>query len=340
MITIRNWIPIIPEEDKHVAYVGEGESVRRQFRMDSDGWQTYRDWTFYLDMAFDLSSVTTRDSRQVVTTQEDVTENVAETQVKTTATEKKETYTVDTVTVDAPARTDVALLRKHEDLQGILLTWFVLAQHTQLPGKLTATLRAVGPNGEVKKSALMVFEVDPAVEATPAAVVPQSVHEQMLNEMSVYYQQGYTQAQTATGQAEAAAASAANAQTAAQQAQDEAHRAQDFADAVDVKAAQVVKNADMAADSQLRADSFAAAAEAAAARAAESELKAEEYTTLAYVAVNQAIDARDQAQALVSELQENALLPSVTAADNGKLLQVVSGAWAAVAISNGNEVAY
>ena len=33
-------------------------------------------------------------------------------------------------------------------------------------------------------------------------------------------------------------------------------------------------------------------------------------------------------------------MPDVTDADNGKLLQVVDGAWAAVAITNGNEVAY
>ena len=34
------------------------------------------------------------------------------------------------------------------------------------------------------------------------------------------------------------------------------------------------------------------------------------------------------------------MLPDVTDTDNGKLLQVVDGAWAAVAITNGNEVAY
>lgn len=33
-------------------------------------------------------------------------------------------------------------------------------------------------------------------------------------------------------------------------------------------------------------------------------------------------------------------LPTVTTSDNGKLLQVVDGAWSAVTITDGNEVAY
>lgn len=33
-------------------------------------------------------------------------------------------------------------------------------------------------------------------------------------------------------------------------------------------------------------------------------------------------------------------LPTVTADDNGKMLQVVNGAWSVVTITNGNEVAY
>ena len=33
-------------------------------------------------------------------------------------------------------------------------------------------------------------------------------------------------------------------------------------------------------------------------------------------------------------------LPTVTTEDNGKMLQVVDGAWSAVTITDGNEVAY
>ena len=36
----------------------------------------------------------------------------------------------------------------------------------------------------------------------------------------------------------------------------------------------------------------------------------------------------------------NVTLPPVTESDNGKLLQVVDGAWSAVTITDGNEVAY
>ena len=44
--------------------------------------------------------------------------------------------------------------------------------------------------------------------------------------------------------------------------------------------------------------------------------------------------AKTAAEAVTKEL------PTVTATDNGKILQVVNGAWAAVAITDGNNVAY
>ena len=40
------------------------------------------------------------------------------------------------------------------------------------------------------------------------------------------------------------------------------------------------------------------------------------------------------------EQLENNTIPIVTTSDNGKFLQVVNGAWTAVSITNGNEVAY
>ena len=231
MITIRDWIATIPDTDKHIAYVGEENSVFREFLLTGNDWKVYRNWTFYLDMAFDLSSVTKKDSKQVVTTQQDVTETVSEnqtennasttepkanssemtgqTQVKTSTSGKKETYTVETVQVDAIAKTDVAYLTKQEREDGLYLRWKVEAQQTRLPGKLTATLRAMGLMGEVKKSALMVFEVDPAVVAEPAAPINRNTFELMMDEMNTFVEAGYEQVQ-------ATSANAALAQEAAQ----------------------------------------------------------------------------------------------------------------------------
>ena len=100
MITIRDWVATIPDADKHIAYVGEDGSVFREFLLTGFDWKVYRNWTFYLDMAFDLSSVTKRDSRKVVATQQDTTKTESETQVKTTSTGKTETYTVEAVQVE------------------------------------------------------------------------------------------------------------------------------------------------------------------------------------------------------------------------------------------------
>ena len=213
MIILRDWVATIPDADKHIAYVGENGAEQRQFFLSGDGWQAYTDSQFYLDMAFDLSSVTTRDSRRVVTTQKNTTEDLSEARVTTATTDRQETFTVEEVTVDAPTTTDVAYLTKKTGEEGLTLTWTVLAQHTALPGKLMATLRAVRPDGRVKKSALMVFEVDPAVAATPAAPITQSVYEQMMEEMGNLCQQGAAHhdaalqaAQTATEAMESCAA--------------------------------------------------------------------------------------------------------------------------------------
>ena len=179
MIKLMDWIAVIGPEDKTIAYVGEHESVTREFFLpDLD----YRDYAFYLDMAFDLSTVTTvAKPREIQTTQQTTTEkiNAEGATVSSTANINKESYTSETVTVDCKAKADIAPLAKLVQQDGIRLVWTVLNQQTQLPGLLRATLRAVGPNGEVKKSSMMLFTVAPSVGASPAAPIPLSEHEQM-----------------------------------------------------------------------------------------------------------------------------------------------------------------
>ena len=179
MIKLTDWVAVIPPEDKTIAYVGEHESVTREFFLSD---LSYRDNTFYLDMAFDLSTVTTvAKPRDIQTTQQTTTEivNAEGTTVSSTANINKESYTSETVTVDCKAKTDIAPLAKLVQQDGIRLVWTVLSQQTQLPGLLRATLRAVGPNGEIKKSSMMLFTVAPSVGASPAAPIPLSEHEQM-----------------------------------------------------------------------------------------------------------------------------------------------------------------
>lgn len=285
MITIRDWVATIPDADKHIAYVGEDQAQIREFILLGDDGRSYRNWNFFLDMAFDLSTVTTRDSRQVVTTQEDTTEDVFEKQVKTATTEKKESYTVENVTVNAPAKTDVAYLSKQEDTDGLYLTWTVLAQQTQLPGKLTATLRAVGPQGQVKKSAQMVFEVDPAVTATPATTIKESVFDQMMEEMGVLTQQGYDHAQTAVAAAATAQQMAADAESSresGQEAMQEAQRcsasAREEADKAEGHALTAAAHAQTAADAVRLTQIAAATAATDAATAKESSVVAQQAT--------------------------------------------------------------
>ena len=183
MITIMDWIATIPEEDRHLAYVGEHQAVTRQFLLTGEGWQNYADWGFHLDMAFDLSTVTTRETRQLENTKVESSETVSDTLVKTTANTQKEKYTTNDVTVDCHSATDIASLQKQVGEEGILLTWKVLRQHTQLPGRLWANIRALGQNGEVKKSSVMVFDVGASVDAEQAADLPQSEMEAMEERM-------------------------------------------------------------------------------------------------------------------------------------------------------------
>ncbi|MBR5525040.1 MAG: hypothetical protein IKU51_07215, partial [Clostridia bacterium] len=251
-------------------------------------WEQYKDWNFHLDMAFDLSSVTVRDSRQVVktttdstqdstkdvtgqvtgqnnrqqTTQTDGTttrneedtvtrteqntqsgdgsyalnqqvtesgegtesgtthsattlteggsteqntEQSTEGQVKTKTTVTRETYTADTKQVNWDLTTDIAALDKTVEPDGIRLVWTVLRQQTQLPGRLRATLRAVGASyAQVKKSAMMIFEVEPAVIAYAAAELPVSEFEQMERRMDALCEQARQHAAAAESYASAA----------------------------------------------------------------------------------------------------------------------------------------
>ncbi len=189
MINLTDWIAVIPPEDKQIAYVGEHESVTRQFFLSD---LTYRDYAFFLDMEFDLSTVThTLSPRTVQSTQHSSTEKVDADGITviSTANTTKESYTREGMAVECEACTDIAPLAKSVREDGILLTWTVLSQQTQLPGSLRATLRAVGPNGEIKKSAMMLFTVSSAVEASPASPIPLSEHEQMERAMELALEQ-------------------------------------------------------------------------------------------------------------------------------------------------------
>ena len=179
MINIVNWVAHISDDEKHLAYVGENEADTRQFLLSGDDAQTYRDWGFHLDVAFDLSTVTRTDTHRRETTQKSHQEKVTETEVTLDSLTTKETKDVVDVKVECVATADVVSLLKSDTEDGLLLTWLICRQHTMLPGKLQATLRAVSPDGQVKKSAIMVFDVDAAVEATPAATIPLSEFELM-----------------------------------------------------------------------------------------------------------------------------------------------------------------
>lgn len=237
MIVIKDWIASVPEEEKHLAYMGEHQAVTRSFLLTGGDWADYADWGFYLDMGFDLSSVTTRELRQTETTSSDVTEDVTEVQVHTTSTGRKETFTVEDVTVDCWSETDVASLGKQVTEEGIVLSWRVLRQHVLLPGALRATLRALSPDGGVKKSSLMVFDVDPAVEATPAAELPESEFEEMERRMSAIAEEVLETSLLADGHAVNAAAASARAQEAAQQAIDAKNAIQPDVEALELRVA-------------------------------------------------------------------------------------------------------
>ncbi|MBQ4612611.1 MAG: hypothetical protein IJB26_03560 [Clostridia bacterium] len=189
MIHLQDWVATIPPEDKLIAYVGEHQSVTRQFFLPD---LAYKDYAFYLDLAFDLSTVTsTAPPRKIETTQQSASEEVTEgaVSVSSTAYITKESYTQADTTVDCNSSTDIAPLTKLVQKDGVLLTWTVVDQHTQLPGLLRATVRAVSSGGTVKKSSMMVFYVSPSVAATPAAAIPMTEYELMEKAMELELRQ-------------------------------------------------------------------------------------------------------------------------------------------------------
>lgn len=211
MILLKEWVPHIPEEDKHIAYVGEHGSQRREMLLVTKDWKTYeKGYEFYLDLGFDLSSVTSVDQRQMVETQVGSTENISETVVKTNANTTETSYTIRDVQVDCASKTDVVHLGYHVEGGSIRLFWDIAKEHTQLPGHLYATLRAVHLDGSVKKSGVMVFEVDPAVIATPAAKITDNVYQQMEREMASLLTEARGVAETATAAAREASEAVEN----------------------------------------------------------------------------------------------------------------------------------
>ncbi|MBR3778208.1 MAG: hypothetical protein IKL13_00580 [Clostridia bacterium] len=304
MITVQDWMASIPEEDKHIAYVGEGMSETREFLLCGSDWEKYINWAFHLDIAFDPESITTRDSRQVVQTTSDTTKHTEEATVTTEAVTTKETYTVNDVQVGGYDLTDVASLDKTVEQDGIRLTWTVLRQHTLLRGKLWANIRAVGESPDcIKKSAIMTFEVDPSISATPAAMPPISEFEQMEAEMDALRQQSYEAAEAAMQHSVSAAASAQRAVQACQEAAEQA--------------------------------TLAESSHRAASEAAQAAITAHTGTThqaqLAVQAASQAERSCQEAQSILQSAAPN-LLPAAT--DNGHILQVANGVWKSVSVAD------
>lgn len=185
MIQITNWVADIPAEEKHIAYMGENETVKREFLLSGEDAKTYANWIFRLDMRFDTSTVTTSTTRETQSTETQSSETITETAVSGSTRTLRESGTVTEVAVDCDNTTDVAYLDKEFCPEGIRLVWTVLAQQTRLPGRLWATIRAQNGNGAVKKSAVMTFTVDKAVMAEPASIPTQSEFEAMENAMDL-----------------------------------------------------------------------------------------------------------------------------------------------------------
>ena len=79
------------------------------------------------------------------TTENGSTESASTSSGTADSTITKETRTVTQVVVNCASTTDIAPLSKEVTEEGLVLTWVILRQHTQLPGRLRAVVRAMGP---------------------------------------------------------------------------------------------------------------------------------------------------------------------------------------------------
>ena len=300
MIKVQDWIASIPDEEKHVAYVGEGKSVEKEFLLCGDGWEHYTEWTFYLDMAFDLESITKRDTREVVATTVDSWEMTEEGAVTTQETVTKESYTVHNEDMPDYYREDIAPLIKRVDKDGIHLTWTVLRQHTVLPGKLWATLRAVsGEIDEVKKSAIMVFEVDNAICALPAATPP-------ISEMEQIRQQAAAAKDAATAASDGANAAANRAYQAAADALNCRFECENRAELMTQKWEETAAYAQTAQQAQEKAAAYARAADQSQNVAAAHNNAANEQAVSASLAADAAAQAANAAAASAAKAEDAA----------------------------------
>ncbi len=334
MIQVNNWIATIPEEERRIAYVGENTSEHRLFRLHGSGYGGY---AYFLDLAFDLSTVTTTAQRQQETTSQNVQETVGTNQSQSVSTKTTENAILSETTVDCDTKTDVVPLEMQSDDEGVTLTWAILAQHTRLPGTLQATLRAVAADGSVKKSAIMTFEVEPAVIAVAAIPPAVSEQDQLIQnieglyakyvakaeecEENVQYWTSYAEGQcrsnlnesngyalTALSSAQEAAASAkAAAESAAKASADSA------AAATHVTAAETAKTD--AESAKAEAETAAASAAADAAAAADSKAAAEAAATVATAKAAEAAAAGRKLQLIRQITTTEALGSMILSAD-------------------------
>ncbi len=316
MIIIKDWVAQVPEEERQLAYVGENETVVRELLLTDAGYEAY---TFYMDMAFDLSTVTAHQTHQEEKSDDVTTEVLAESGSTVTAQKSKESRTVTQTTVDCQSPTDIAPLEKRVEADGVHLLWTVLAQHTRLPGLLRATVRAVGPDGQVKKTAILHLTVGAAVAATPAVPVEKSEFEQMEQQlagrMETFRADITALSDGAAASAQAAALRAAEAAQDAQSAAAGAATATEKAASAAASATAAAASETKAADSADTAAEKAAAAAVSAAEATQMRNATEAAAMSAAASATAAAGSADQAAAAEETTRQQAVAAAASAAE-------------------------